>query len=295
MSLLVHSPDHMFWSDASDQGWSAAVADQVASGLWSEGEELPSINHRELLAVERGLFKLRGILRGHVVAVISDTGGISQAPGRHAVSHNQRGGAADPPLDGAGGDLPPSTICPRQGQCGGQFSLSSQSGGGDGVDSSSGGLRLAPQTLACYDRSFCVISQSPLWCSFRASLGSFGCGDRCHTSVLGQSTGLCFSSIRHASSSSSEVTELQRGGHNLDSSILASEIVVPGLPELLLEPPLLLPERWDLLKQLHARLFHQRLGVLRLHAWRLSGDLREPLASLAEWLADLANPGDLRR
>ena len=69
----------------------------------------------------------------------------------------------------------------------------------------------------------------------------------------------------------------------------------PDLLELLLEPPLPLPERWDLLKRPHTRLFHQRLGVLRIHAWRLSGDLDEHSASLAEWLADLALPDGLCR
>ena len=69
VSLLVQSPDHMFWSDASDQGWGAAVADQLASSTWLEGEDLLSINHRELLAVERGLYQLRRCLRGHVVMV----------------------------------------------------------------------------------------------------------------------------------------------------------------------------------------------------------------------------------
>ena len=72
MSLLVQSPDNMLWSDASDQGWDAAVADQLASGPWLEGEDLLSINHRELLAVERGLFQLRRHLRRHVVAMFSD-------------------------------------------------------------------------------------------------------------------------------------------------------------------------------------------------------------------------------
>ena len=62
----------MFWSDASDQGWGIAVADQFVSGLWLEGKDLLSINHRELLAVERGLFQLRRYLKGHVVAVFSD-------------------------------------------------------------------------------------------------------------------------------------------------------------------------------------------------------------------------------
>ena len=39
------------------------------------------------------------------------------------------------------------------------------------------------------------------------------------------------------------------------------------LLELLLEPPLPLPARWDLLHQPHVRGFHQNLHVLHLHAW----------------------------
>ena len=56
------------------------------------------------------------------------------------------------------------------------------------------------------------------------------------------------------------------------------------LLELLLEPPLPLPERWDLLRQPHVRIYHQRLPMLRLRAWRLSSDLRKPPDSLTEWL-----------
>ena len=45
------------------------MADQSASGVWLEGEASLSINHRELLAIERGLGAL---LEGRVVAVFSD-------------------------------------------------------------------------------------------------------------------------------------------------------------------------------------------------------------------------------
>ena len=57
VSLARRSPDQMFWSDASDQGWGAMVADHYVSGVWLEGEALLSINQRwrGLLAVERGL------------------------------------------------------------------------------------------------------------------------------------------------------------------------------------------------------------------------------------------------
>ena len=61
--------------------------------------------------------------------------------------------------------------------------------------------------------------------------------------------------------------------------------------ELLILPPLPLPSRWDLLRQPHVRRFHQNLSMLRLHAWRLSGDSREPLASLVAWLDGLGRRG----
>ena len=40
----------------------------------------------------------------------------------------------------------------------------------------------------------------------------------------------------------------------------------PDLLNLLLEPTLSLPSRWDLLRQLHVWRFHQNIHVLRLHA-----------------------------
>ena len=72
VSLALRSPDQMFWSDASDQGWGATVADHCVSGIWLEGEDLFSINQCELLAVERGLRALCTCLQGLVVAVFCD-------------------------------------------------------------------------------------------------------------------------------------------------------------------------------------------------------------------------------
>ena len=72
ISLALRSPDQMFWFDASNHGWGATVADQFASGVWLEGEASLSINHLELLAVERGLRALCAVLEGQVVAVFSD-------------------------------------------------------------------------------------------------------------------------------------------------------------------------------------------------------------------------------
>ena len=72
ISLALRSPIQMFWSDASNHGWGATIADHFASCVWLEGEASLLINHPELLAVERGLRALCTCLEGRVVAVFSD-------------------------------------------------------------------------------------------------------------------------------------------------------------------------------------------------------------------------------
>ena len=63
------SPDLHFWSNASEVGWGAHLDCQVASGLWDPQQTALSINARELLAVQLGLFQFRSALRGRTVAV----------------------------------------------------------------------------------------------------------------------------------------------------------------------------------------------------------------------------------
>ena len=72
VSLRQVSPDLHFWSDASDVGWGAHLGCQVASGLWATQQAALSINARELLAVQLGLFQFRSALHGCTVAVFCD-------------------------------------------------------------------------------------------------------------------------------------------------------------------------------------------------------------------------------
>ena len=72
VSLRQVSPDLHFWSDTSDVGWGAHLGCQVASGLWATHQAALSINARELLAVQLGLFQFRSALQGRTVAVFCD-------------------------------------------------------------------------------------------------------------------------------------------------------------------------------------------------------------------------------
>ena len=101
VSLRQVSPDLRFWSDASDVGWGAHLDCQVASGLWDDQQAALSINARELLAVQLGLFQFRSALQGRTVAVFCDLAldgvplhppgstvpsGLQQRPSRRPVS-----------------------------------------------------------------------------------------------------------------------------------------------------------------------------------------------------------------
>ena len=102
---------------------------------------------------------------------------------------------------------------------------------------------------------------------------------------MGFATGLCLSSVCHDQPGLGE-------GEGLELTLIAPFWPQrPWFPELLILPPLPLPSWWDLLYQPQARRFHQNLSMLRLHAWRDSGDLQEPSASLVAWLDDLSRRG----
>ena len=72
VSLHQVSPVLHFWSDASDVGWGAHLDCPVASGLWDTHQAALSINARDLLAVQLGLFQFRSALQGRTVAVFCD-------------------------------------------------------------------------------------------------------------------------------------------------------------------------------------------------------------------------------
>ena len=229
VSLLVQSLDHMFWSDASDQGWCAAVADQLASLVRGRRSSLHQL--QGVVGCGEGSVSAPEVLEGTCgrgVLGQYHSGGLPLSSRGYAVTCVQRGRSADPSLGGVRGDFHSSAVCSWEEQCSSERSLTSQPGGGDGVDSPSGGLRLAPQTLTGDDQSFCVISQSPLWCLFCADLGSCGCGHRCHPSFLRLSSGLCIPSVCDTSASVALAQGVEASSHHSDSSVLAAEGVVSG-------------------------------------------------------------------
>ena len=106
VSLHQVSPVLHFWSDASDVGWGAHLDCQVASGLGATRQAALSINARDLLAVQLGLFQFRSALRGRTVAVFCD----NTTAVHSLVSSPQHLGSGDLALDGVHLHPPASTV-----------------------------------------------------------------------------------------------------------------------------------------------------------------------------------------
>ena len=294
VSLLVQSSDHMLFSDASDQGWGAAVADQLASGFWLEGEELLSINHKDLLAVERGLSQFWKFLRGRVVAVFSDN--------TTAVAYLRlQGGTLSPTLNEVAqrflrwAGREEISICP-------QFVPGRNK---VVVDALSRPNQVVGMEWTLHQKVFDSLRRRwPVMVDLFASSLNHRCGVyfapvpdpmATGTDAMLQSwdfiQGYVFPPFAMIPQVLHKLKDSKEAVITLIAPFWLQRKWFPDLMELLLEPPLPLPERWDLLRQPHVLKFHQRLSMLRLLEWRLSSDLHEPPDSLTEWLDDLALPG----
>ena len=274
VSLRQVSPDLNFWPDASDVGWGAHLGPLVTSGLWDLEQASLSINARELLAIQHGLHYFQSSLRGQTVAVFCDN--------VTAVAYLRKEGGTRSPLL--------NTIA--QGILRWSESLA---------------IRLAPQFIPGSNNVLADALSRPHqlphseWSLnmtvFRSlcrqwpvqiDLFATSANHRCST---------YFSPYRDPQSAGTDAFLQSWDGLKayafppfaIISRVLAklresrgTELTLvaphweqrPWFPDLLqrsLAPPVILPDRPDLLVLPRSRLRYPGLHRLRLHAWRLSG------------------------
>ena len=289
-SLGNYLPDLCLFSDASDQGWGAALGDLHLSGLWSPLCSCFSINQRELLAI---LFAIRGFLphlRGQTMAVYSDNSTalsyLWKQGGTHSSSLNEVAQELLRLCEARSIRLLPRFIP-------GHLNVL--------VDS----LIRRAQVLG-WEWTLCPQAFAELLRRWPATIDLFA------TSMTHRL--LVYFSMMYDPMSAGTDAMLQswdglqvyafppfgllprvlakvRASRNLELTLVApfwtQHQWFPDLLELLLEIPLALPRRRDLLRQPHFHRFHQHLSVLQLTAFRISGDLHVWPASLTQWLVSL--------
>ena len=231
VSLHQVSPDLHFWSDASDVGWGAHLDYQVASGLWDAGQAALSINARELLAVQLGLFQFQSALQGRTVAVFCDNTTAVCVPsqgGWHQISSPQQLSPGDLTLDGVPLHPPNSTVSSGLQQCPGRRSLSPSPTPTYRMVSQHDRISVFEKTVAGSNRLVCHLSKSSLFDLLLPFPGSAVSRHRRLSPVVGRPSGLCIPSGGCNSACSSEAPGLQEDGAHLSGSPLGSAPLVFG-------------------------------------------------------------------
>ena len=266
LSLGDYLPDLCLFSDASDQGWGAALGDLHLSGLWSPLCSSFSINQRELLAI---LFAIRGFLphlRGQTVAVYSDNSTalayLRKQGGTHSSSLNEVAQVLLRLCKDQSVRLLPQFIPGHLNVLADSLSRRSQVLGSEWT--------LCPQAFAEILRRWPDV-----------------CGHRCDVTVLGRSTGVCLSPVRTPSSGVSKGSGVQESGADVGGPVLASTPVVPGPSRASAGGSPFPAKKEGSSETTHFHRFYQQLSMLQLTAFRISGDPRVRQASLTRWLVNL--------
>ena len=281
VSLCQVSPDLHFWSDASDVGWDAHLDRQITSGLWDAHQAALSINARELLAVKLGLHQFQSSLQGRTVAVFCDN--------TTAVAYlRKEGGTRSPLLNTLAQEILRwmESLSIRLAP---QFLPGSNNVLADALS--------RPHQLPHSEWSLNLTVFQSLRRLWPVQIDLFATLDN-HRSIY-------FSPFRDPMSAGTDA--FLQSWDGLQAYAFPPVAIIPrvlaklrastgteltlvaphwaqrpwfsDLLQLSLAPPVILPARQDLLRLPRSRHLYPALRRLRLHAWRLSSDLPEPLAS----------------
>ena len=205
MSIALVAPDLSFWSDTSDVGWGAHLAEEVASGLWSPAEIELSINARELLALERGLLHFQLLVSSTVSIFVDNATAMTYLRKRgHSFLDPQCHCAENSLLSVASLHCPSSPVHLGEAQRSRWHSVQAQSDPGLRVDPEDGGFSGSASKVSGDGGLVCHLVQSPLYTLFLTLPRSLCPGNGCASSGLGWSSGLRLPSVSPDSSRSPE-------------------------------------------------------------------------------------------
>ena len=213
--LDLPQPGLALYTDASDLGWGAFLADDHLSGLWSPEFSLYSINRRELLAVLYGVRGFLPVFRSQSVSLFVDNMtalSYLRNQGGYPLLHAELCGTGHPSLLRGQSDSSFASVCFRPSECPRLR-----------VDPLSPSVPGASPSVAGHHRPVhdFVLGSSPsvLLSGCRSAVSGHGR----HDTALGWSTGVYLPSLRPAAS-----CDVEGSGAHPCGSVLASTPLVSG-------------------------------------------------------------------
>ena len=292
--LEVPHPDIHLYTDASDQGWGATLQSMEVSGIWSPPQSSLSINHRELIAVGLALQYFLPFVEGRTVAIFTDN--------TTAISYLKKfGGTRSATLNTVAQGI--IRFCERN-----SILLMPQFVPGK-LNVKADALSRQNQILGaewtlCQEVVDQLIHKWPCIVDLFATNQSHRLPT--YFSPVPDPAAVGVDAMLHSWDGLQayafppfaliqQVLVKLRQSRNTTLTLIApfwpQRPWFPDLLDLLVEVPVQLPFRKDLLRQPHFHRLHRNLHVLQLYAWRLSSEALGVPDSLRLWLDSLQDAG----
>ena len=290
VDLALPHPELLLFTDASDAGWGAYLGSDHLSDLWSPDVSLFLINHQELLAVFLAIRSFLHLLQGRSVSLFTDNTSALSYP-------RKEGGTRSSTLNSVAQEI--FRLCESNDvRLLPQFVPGRLNVLADSL--SRGGQTLGSEWALHVD--VCL----ELFCCWPVMVNLFA-------TSLNHRLQVYFSPMVDPQEAAVDALILSwdylqayafppfgliqrvlskvRGSYNLELTLVAPfwplQPWFPDLLDLLVEVPVLLLQRRDLLRQPHFHQYHRSLCALGLTGFRIASDPRATSASLQEWLANL--------
>ena len=296
VDLSLPRPDLVLYTDTSDTGWGASLGSDHLSGWWSRDVSLYSINHRKLLAIFLAIRGFLPLLRGQTVSLFTDnTSALSylrKEGGTRSSTLNEVAQVILRLCESSGLRLLPQFVPGRLNVLADFLSRRGQVLGSEWtlhLEVCRDLFRLRPVTVDFFATS--LNHRLQVYFSPMADTQALA------VDALVQSWDNLQAYAFPPFSLLQKVLSKVRGSHNLELTLIAPFWPLrpwfADLLDLLVEVPVLLPLRRDLLRQPHFHHFHGNLRALSLTGYRIASDPRAISASLQEWLVNLPSPSAL--